>query len=264
MTRSGPDQRGWSPMPVRHHRRPSGTLLGLLGVGSILCCLPVALGVPIRLASHEVARRVGVVPMLVLLFAALWAGGVAYRRWREWTHRRVLRWGEGAGWSPVIGRTIWPWTSGQFRPDRVRVAYALTRDLGGYPVTVGEVAWTHDGLAGADRVEGRGHFAILRLPRPYPTTAVQRRRTIAAARAGEDEFVRRYRIILRDTDLADRLVAPALHAAHVTGLVPPWTVIGDELYTVVTDRRPLTPRRVAQRVDELLRIADLLGLGERA
>jgi hypothetical protein len=90
---------------------------------------------------------------------------------------------------------------------------------------------------------------------------VQRRRTIAEARAGEDEFVRRYRILLRDTDLADRLVAPALHAAHVAGLVPPWTVVGDELYTVVTDRRPLTPRRVADRVDELRRIADLLGLG---
>ncbi|MGC5021996.1 hypothetical protein [Micromonospora sp. DT47] len=54
-----------------------------------------------------------------------------------------------------------------------------------------------------------------------------------------------------------------LHA-HVAGVVPPWTVIGDELYTVVTGRLPLSPERVARRVEELLRIVDLLGLDGRS
>jgi hypothetical protein len=141
----------------------------------------------------------------------------------------------------------------------VAVGSAIGNTIEGYPIVVGELNWTHDGLGGSvERSKGRGVFAVVRLPRSYPATAVQRRRVIPRRRAGEDEFARQFRVIIEDLYFADQLTAPAVQEAHVTGRVPPWTIVGDELYAVIATRRLLRPALVADLTEQMLFLVRLL------
>lgn len=80
----------------------------------------------------------------------------------------------------------------------------------------------------------------------------------ARRRGGEDEFVRRFRIILDDLSLADQLRNPELHEAHVTGRVLPWSITGDELYSVVVTGRPLRPATATELIQKTLFLLRLL------
>jgi hypothetical protein len=117
------------------------------------------------------------------------------------------------------------------------------------------VSWEFGGPGGVHKWEGRGVFAVVRLPRVYPPTAVWRRRVEVA---DGDRFVRKFRITLDDVDFAHQLTGPELRQAHLTGRVPPWAIVGDELYAVVASRLPLSSRRLMHLTKKMLYLVRLL------
>lgn len=46
----------------------------------------------------------------------------------------------------------------------------------------------------------------------------------------------------------------------MTGRVPPWTIVGEELYAVITTRRLLRPALVTALTEEMLLLVRLLGI----
>jgi hypothetical protein len=235
-----------------------GTLWVLIVLGG-LCCGLVGIQLVVRLGIREVIQRVGWLPacgLAVVVFVLVAAG----RALAEASAQRALtRWSARTGWSPVVGRTVWPWTAQQGAADAVTVGSAVGGTAGGFAIVVGQVSWTHDGLGGSvESSTGRGIFAVVRLPGPYPSTSVQRRREAGWPEPEKDAFFRRFRIILTELDLADRLRAPALREAHLAGRVPPWTIAGDELYSVITTRRLLRPGPVAALTGQMLLLLRLL------
>lgn len=259
-----PGPKPWTARLVRSHRRAPGklssTLLSLLVLGS-MCCGLAGIQLVLRLGIRELVHRIGYLPacgMIMLIFVLVVVGV----RLRVLAARRALAsWCRQNAWSPVVGRTIWPWTAQQVSSDAVAVQSAVGATAGGYPVVVGEVSWARDGLGGSvKRSNGRGIFAVVRLPRPYPSVSVQRRRVVPRRRAEEDEFTRQFRIVLDDLSFADQLTSRALHEAHVTERVPPWAIVGEELYAVITTRRLLRPALVAALTEEMLFLVRLLGI----
>lgn len=262
-----PSARGrkiWTSRLVRSHRHrpgPLGSTLSVLLAFGIICCVPSGIALTVRLGIRVLIHNVGYLPacgLTVLVFLLLGVGALL----RVHTARRALAlWSARTGWSPVVGRTVWPWTAQQTSSDAVTVHCAVGTITEGYPLIVGEVSWARNGLDGSvERSDGRGIFAIVRLPRPYPYVAVQRRRLVRRGRAGEDEFNVQFRILLEDLSLADRLAAPALREAHVTGRVPPWTIVGDELYAVIPTRRLLRPALAVDLSNRMLFLVRLIGI----
>lgn len=245
---------------VRHHRRVPGGFPGSMAPLFVLCLLCCGL-VGYRVVTRALVHRIGYLPALgltllviVLLLAGLAGGRLA-------AHRSLERWCARNGWSPATERGGWPWTPQQTRPDAVTVRFAAVKTVQGLPITVGELSWTDDGLGGSvEKSKGDGVFTVVRLPRSYPATAVQRCRSVGRRRAGEDEFLRRFRFVVDEPYFADQLADPALRAAHLTGRVPRWAIVGDELYTVVASRLPLRPARLITATDQvrhLLRLLDI-------
>ena len=246
---------------IRNHRRPPGTLIvtvEFVVAGILFCGALAAFRMVLGLGERELIRDIGLLPAIGLGVAVA-AGALAVIRFRVLAARRALdRWDAQAGWSPVTGRTEWPWPD----PGAVTVRTALGSVAQGHPVVVGELSWTSDGLRGStDRSAGTGQFAIVRLPREYPSASVHRRRQAPRERAGEDEFIRQFRVVLDDMSLGGRLTDPALHEAHVAGRIPPWTLEGDEIYTVVATGRPLRPAAVADLTARMVLLVELLDLG---
>lgn len=262
MARSDLGGNGWATRPTRRHRRvvPPATLLGYLGIIAIaiaIICFAAAIQLPFRLAFEFLASRVGRLQALVLSLAVILLGGAVWHRWREAGRRAVIVWGARTGWSPVVDGTVWPWTPRQLTADAVIVEFAIHGTVRGFPVTVGEVAWTRAGLErSVDQSEGRGIFSVLELPRRYPAAAVERRRTIAGR--GDDEFTRQYRVVLEDLQMADQIGNPTLQEAHVARRIPPWRITDTHLYAVVPSGRPLTARRVVAAAEQVVTIAELL------
>ena len=123
------------------------------------------------------------------------------------------------------------------------VSMARSRTVDGFPVTVAEVFWMGGGVGvGAASFAGSGTIIVVRLPRHLP--------------APIDSF--------------------ELRTAQADGRIPPWTIVGAELYAVVAERafkafsatarpepptpRPLSLKRAELQVDRVLAIAALLPL----
>ncbi|MGI5151505.1 hypothetical protein ACQEVC_34945 [Plantactinospora sp. CA-294935] len=223
----------------------------------LVCCGLAGYQIAIRSLVHRVgvASAIGLVVLVLGLVAAGLIG------WRLAAGRSLYRWCARNGWSPAAERAAWPWTPQQTQPDAVTVRFAAVKTLRGLPITVGELSWTRDGLGGSvEKSKGDGVFTVVRLPRSYPATAVQRRRNIGRRRAGEDEFLRKFRFIVDEPYFAHQLADPALRAAHLTGRVPRWAIVGDELYTVVASRLPLRPTQVVTATEQALYLLRLLGI----
>lgn len=235
--------------------------LVVLPVLTAPCCGLVGIRLVLRLGMRELIHRIGALPVLalmVLVFSLVVIGVREGRRAARWS---LTRWGARTGWSPVVGRSEWPWTPQQPTADTVTVELAVGNTVDGFAVTVGELSWDRAGLGGSvEQSQGHGVFAVVRLPRSYPYTSVQRRRNVARRRAGENEFIRRFRIIVDEPYFADQLADPALRDAHLAGRVPPWTIVGDELYAVVASRLPLRPARVVAAAEQALYLVRLLGI----
>jgi hypothetical protein len=228
-------------------------VLGLCGLGLIQ--------VLIRLASAQLAKKLGlfgalgvVVGGILLLFVAL----SLYGRWVRWA---LPRWAERDGWTPVTGRGVWPWTTTEPGVPAPVVRQALSRTIDGFPITVGEVTWGPSGMLDvAGPAKGYGFFAVLRLPRSHPRLGVRRKREPKRPRPGRDEFDRRYWTICADAGTAIDHIGADLKAAHVAKDLPDWIIVEDELYIVTRGRGPLTPSAATGVIRKVSRIADLLRL----
>lgn len=259
MNRWAPERKFWTARQIRNHRRPPGgigsalaTILILCGICAIPGAWPVGMIVLARVLGGW--TFLALLVLVVVLVPTL-------QRMRVVTARRELaHWSAEADWLPATGRTEWPWSAEwPWNPDHVTVRSALGGVAEGLPVVIGELSWIHGALGGAvDSASGRGVFIVVRLPQPYASVSVQRRRQVPRRRGGEDEFVRRFRIILDDLSLADQLRNPELHEAHVTGRVLPWSITGDELYSVVVTGRPLRPATATELIQKTLFLLRLL------
>lgn len=231
--------------------------LGFLGVFGTICCLGVSTQLAIRSALHGLINQIGRLPAIGLIVLAVVLCLAVRKAWRRLARRRMIRWCAHHGWAPVDNRTEWPWTSQRMKPDDTVVSGTFRTTIAGFPIIVGDISWEFGGPGGVHKWEGRGVFAVMRLPRAYPLTAVRRRRTEVA---DDDMFVRKFRIFIDDVDFADVLTSPTLRRAHVAGQVPPWAIVGDELYAVVASRHPLSPRRLIHLTGQMLHLARLLAI----
>ncbi|MFY1690751.1 hypothetical protein [Plantactinospora sp. WMMB782] len=245
---------------VRGHRRQPGDLLARLWLLLILCLICCGLA-GYQIAVRSLVHHVGVARGLGLAVLVLGLIVVGLFGWRLAAARLLNRWCARNGWSPAAERATWPWTAQQAQPDAVTVQFATVKTLQGLSVTVGALSWTRDGLGGSvEKSNGAGVFTVVRLPKSYPATAVQRRRIVRHRRTGEDEFLRRFRFIVDKPYFARQLADPALRVAHLTGRVPPWAIVDDELYTVVASRLPLRPTQVVTASEQALHLSRLLGV----
>ncbi|MCU7727568.1 hypothetical protein ODJ79_27945 [Actinoplanes sp. KI2] len=238
------------------------TLIVVCAVILVVCLLCAA--VPLAFADFSRRRPLGwplTTALCGLLLTTFVLRDLLRKRRLARVRRDFDRWQATSGWIPGRVDRIWPWTNHIRAPGMVTVTFAFDRDLGGLPVTVGELSWIDDGLGDAtDRWKGRGIFTVVRLPGSPPDFAVRRYRTVYRQRAGEDEFRRRFRTIFNDTVNADRLDHEELRKAHVNNEIPPWTLLDGELFTIVSMDEPTTPAAMESAASDALRVAELIGL----
>jgi hypothetical protein len=244
---------------VRNHRRPSPADGVYATVAVLVFCLGLACARGIlNVLALEWPALTGVV-------LATGAGYLGYKRWRR--HRLTVRarremaeWRASSGWTEVPPPAAWPWTSLQRWPDVVTVLNARARTVDGFPVKVGQISWTEDGLGRTvDRYAGSGLFVLVRLPQPVPSMAVRGYRKAYRRRSDEeDEFRRRFETVGFDSYRFD---GPAFRAVHVRGDVPLWTVIDRDLFAFVPLDEPLTPGAIDSAVRRTLRVVELMEFG---
>ena len=157
--------------------------------------------------------------------------------------RLAREWGM-AGWVDVPVERSWPWDVVAAEVHGyTQVRGAKSRTVGGFPVIVADVFWMGGGVGvGAASFSGSGTIIVVTLPRQVPAPI--------------------------DT--------PELRAAQADGRIPPWTIVGTDLYAVVDERpfkaysatarpeppkpRPLSRKRTEQQIARVLAITSLLPL----
>ena len=245
------------PGPVRSHRRANPPLDALF-VGGMVFGLLVTLFL-LRVALFALSEVLGGIGFPVIVgIISVTAFGRAYLqgRRRQRATDELRHWERTAGWEPAAWR--WPWQSLVRWPDTVTVLRAYAKRVDGFPVRTGLLEFDDNGLGTTvDRRSGRAAFAIVALPRPVPSMGVRVYRLPGRLRDGEDEFLHRFQPIGPDTE---RLGDPQLRAAHLRGDIPPWTVIGDELFAFVPLDAPLRPDDLEETVRKAIRVVRLLGL----
>jgi hypothetical protein len=181
-----------------------------------------------------------VYPLWWLLgFILFLVGGVVSDRISDRRTRRRL----GAeGWQSVPADQPWPWLPLIEPPGKATVRVALTRTVDRLPVTVGEIAWDGNALAGAVKgYGGQGVFVVVELPAPTGSMALRRSgRTIGTSH---------------------RLDFPAMRAAFEAGEIPPWTAAGDRLFTFTATGDRLRVAAAQEAVRRTLLVVRLLDLG---
>src|SRR5262249_25927361 len=156
------------------------------------------------------------------------------------------------GWAEEV-RESWPWDLNE-QPNGgvVVVRFARRKVVKGHDVTVVEALWTADALGGAATTyHGRGSIVIVKLPIAYPAAAIQRRRR--PNRKQRDAFDRRFRIIVEDATFATPLRSRSLRDATVGRRIPTWSICGDEIYAVVSERRVFPADRFGLRTPPRVR-----------
>jgi hypothetical protein len=247
---------------VRSHRISAGrvaTTFGVLTV-ALACCGGSLVIAVVRVAVRDLlGRALGPAGNVLLLIAVVTVIGAGVPAWRKYARDMTGRWAARKGFLPVATQRRWPWTPLVRTPDLVTVKTAFSGSAGGHAVTAGELSWNGNGLGDAvDRWSGHGVFVVARLGGETPSGAVRLRRAPRPRRHGEDEFRRRFTLIADDAAMASRLGDPELQQAHVRGDIPPWTVIGGELFTVTPSRGVVTPGGLERAIAGTLRIAEAL------
>ncbi|MEU8610290.1 hypothetical protein AB0C29_20095 [Actinoplanes sp. NPDC048791] len=245
------------PGPVRSHRR-ANPLIGALLVGGMVFGLLIAV-VLLRVAMLALSDVFGGIGFLVVIgvisVTAIGRASLQGRR-RQRAADELRHWERTAGWEPAPWR--WPWQSLVRWPETVTVLRAYAKRVDGFAVRTGLLEFDDNGLGTTvDRRSGRAAFAIVALPRPVPSMGVRVHRLPGRLRDGEDEFLHRFQPVGADTE---RLGDPLLRAAHLRGDIPPWTVIGEELFAFVPLDAPLRPDDLEKAVGKAIRVVRLLGL----
>ncbi|WP_433211541.1 hypothetical protein ACQP00_50700 [Dactylosporangium sp. CS-047395] len=210
---------------------------------------------------------VGAVFVLVIILAVI-------GRRRERQRRELLEvWAVRNRWQYVPRPPNEWWRRLPGRNSR-GVALALSGQLGGRPVSVGEYSYTTTSTtSGADGTTSTSsqthHFVVwvVRVRGSWPALSVHRRgamsrfgRTLFGDRAtalGHEAFDSAFRISADRPEMVRTVFGQALVAEHLAGRLPDWSLRGDELM-VVESGRLTEPDAIPARFGPLVRVADLL------
>lgn len=207
----------------------------LIGVMLIVLCL----GGVLVVAAAEVWSQENLRESWALALGAVGVGyAVKYLRDLR-ARRRIEAWLGRTTWAPArIGR-VWPWRGMLDAAATVTVQRAWATEIDGFPVTAGEIRWDNGAFAGAVRPwKGRGVVVVVKLPVSGAPLAVRRPfRTIGDP---------------------DRFDVEAMRAAFEAELTSPWTVNGDELFTVEPVEGRISPDDIEAAVARALYAVRLL------
>ncbi|GAB2667355.1 hypothetical protein [Nocardia goodfellowii] len=182
----------------------------------------------------------------------------------------VRHWAARNGWQ-VAEQTRQQWTSRLPGRNSNGVGMTLTGPVGGRWVTVAEYYYE---TTDSDNSTTRHHFVVVvvRLDRPLPPVKVATRGALSQlgrslfgdkpTATGHPVFDSRFRVIAPDERAAHQLIGPPLIEAHLTGAVPPWSVLGHDLL-VHYPGRLRAPETIPAYLAPVLRVAGLLGAGHR-
>lgn len=216
----------------------------------------------------------GVTLAAMIIVIALFAGvpvvliTVAVRAERR-RKRALWQWAAQHGWT-FAERSWAQWVSRLPGGGRQTLGVTMSGMLGGRWVTVAEHSYTTTSSSGdSTTTQTHRYIAIVVvLDRPLPAVAVTGRGAMSkVGRAlfgdrptatGSAGFDARFRIKSADPSFARWLVGKPLIAAHLAGVVPDWSLAGQELLTY----RPgqlRDPNAIQALATPLTHVADLLG-----
>ncbi|MGK8520971.1 hypothetical protein ACRS6B_05145 [Nocardia asteroides] len=186
-------------------------------------------------------------------------------------------WATAHGWT-FLERSRAPWTERLPGRNSRGLGITMTGPLGGRWVTVAEYSYQTTSSSGyssttystTTTTTHRFFVILVLLDRMYPPVEVLPRglfsklgRAIFGDKptaTGNVLFDSRYRIATADPRCAEALIGPRLINAHITGAVPPWSLVGNELLTYIPTSGDLRdPTMIPGYAAPLLRVADLLG-----
>lgn len=183
--------------------------------------------------------------------------------------RALWQWATQHGW--MFAEHSWAqWVSRLPGGGRRALGVTMSSMLGGRWVTVAEHSYTTTTSSGDSTTTQTHHYiaVVVVLDRPLPAVAVTGRgamskvgrallgdRPTATGYAGFDA---RFRIKSADPNFARWLVGKPLIDAHLAGVVPDWSLVGQELLTYRPGRLR-DPNAIPALAAPLAQVADLLG-----
>ena len=220
--------------------------------------------------TSVIAAGLGCFGVVVVL--AIVAGVVGHRR--EKARKEALQaWAVRNRWEYRLApqQEWWRHLPGK---NRRGVTLALTSVLGGRPVAVGEYSYTEshttsnaDGSSSTSSTTHRFVVYVVRMRAAWPALTVRRRggmsklgRSLFGDRPtalGYEPFDSAYKISAERPEIVRVAFGQQLVADHVAGLLPEWSIFGDELMVVMSGRIGV-PDELPGRFAPLLRIAGLL------
>ncbi|MFE2957908.1 hypothetical protein [Nocardia tengchongensis] len=210
-----------------------------------------------------------------ILFLGVFLGGplllvvtlgiVSAQRDRE-RKARVWQWAVTNGWQFQEGIAA-PWTDRLPGRNRRGLGLVLTGMMGGRWVTVAEYSYQ---TSDSDGTTTHRYIVVrVMLDRPHPWLAVERRGLVSQfgralfgdkpGATGNVMFDSRYRIATANAAHAKAAISPALIDAHLTGWLPYWSLLGNELLACTSTGKIKDPNQIPSYAGSLLRVADLLG-----
>ena len=218
-----------------------------------------------RGAELGVAAAICLTAFVALMVLLVVAGRRrARRRWAE-----LHQWAQANGWSLTANPAV-DWPSRLPGGNKRGVSLALYGRMWGRPTSLGEYSYTTTSTTGTNTTTTTHAFVVVvvHLDRPCGYLGVQPRGVLSrwgralfgtGSAIGHEQFDKSHQVV-GDPATAAYPLSPALIAAHVEGVVPPWTVYGHDLLTFYPGRLELA--RVAELAGPLHQVAALLtGVG---
>ncbi|MEV5837761.1 hypothetical protein [Nocardia sp. NPDC052112] len=181
----------------------------------------------------------------------------------------LWQWAARHGWS--YAEHSWAqWVSRLPGGGRRALGVTLSGMVGGRWVTVAEHSYTTTSSSGDSTSTQTHHYlaVVVVLDRPLPSVAVTGRGAMSKfgralfgdkpTATGNAEFDARFRIKSADPNFARWLVSKPLIDAHLAGIVPDWSLVGQDLLTYRPGRLR-DPNTIPALTTPLTHVADLLG-----
>ncbi|MFD6355631.1 hypothetical protein KHQ06_14975 [Nocardia tengchongensis] len=183
---------------------------------------------------------------------------------------RVRQWAIANGWR-FQERAYAPWTNRLPGRNRLGLGVTVTGMMGGRWVTVAEYHYQTTSSSGDSTTTHTHRYVavLVLLDRPHPWLAVRRRGLMSQfgralfgdkpTATGNVMFDSQYRVEAADAGHAKAMVSPPLIAAHIAGMVPQWSLVGNELLAYAPAGVFKDPNMIPGYAGPLMHVADLLG-----
>ncbi|MFI5930972.1 hypothetical protein [Actinoplanes sp. NPDC051494] len=209
-----------------------------------ICCLSSMMGSldDMFAATPHIWPAIGAAVVVALGAAGAWSAFLSWRAQREkaaWT-----------AWERAGTDGPWPWSADFPQAGLITPLAAWSGWVDSLAVKAGEFTWSADALAGMTGTsEGTGAFVCVRLPRSLPPAAVHVR-SVAAGKTFDDRF--------NVQGPGRHLVGDVLRIVHVENTIPPWTILGDELFAFARLTEPVRPRHIQDLAQRAAWVVQLL------